>query len=158
MITLVAAVANNNYIGKNGELPWKIPEDMKHFRDITMGKTVLMGRKTWESIPKKFRPLPGRKNIVITRNQSYDKGGDVLIYHNIETALDNHAKKEDIMVIGGGGIYEQTIDKADKLEITHVHQDVDGDTYFPKIDPSIWKEVSRQDHTNFSFVTYRRST
>ncbi len=155
MITLIAALAQNNCIGKNGKLPWHIPEDMVHFKELTTGKIVLMGRKTWESIPEKFRPLPNRKNIVITRQENYFVPSDVEVYTNIEDVLQKYAA-EEIMVIGGAEIYKQTIDTADVLEITHVKESVDGDAFFPEIKKDIWNETHREDFENFSFVTYRK--
>lgn len=154
MIALVVAMAENNCIGKNGTLPWHLPEDMKHFKEVTMGKTVVMGRKTWESIPDKFRPLPGRKNVVITRQETYVVPEDVQISSSIEDVI--HGANEDVMIIGGGEIYRQTIDKADTLYITHVHQHVDGDTFFPDIDSTVWKETSRDERDNLAFVTYTK--
>lgn len=154
-ITLVAAIAQNNCIGENGKLPWNIKEDMEHFKNITMGHIVLMGRKTWESIPKKFRPLPQRKNIVITRQENYIVSEDVEVYSTLEAALEKY-KDQNIMVIGGAEIYKQIFSKADVLEITHVHQPVEGDAFFPEIDKNIWQENKREDFEKFSFVTYTK--
>lgn len=155
MIALIAAIAKNNCIGKDNQLPWHIPEDLEHFKKLTTGKVVLMGRKTWESIPEKFRPLPNRKNLVITRNTNYEIPKGMEIFNNTESALEKY-KDQDVFVIGGAGIYKQTIDLADTLYITHVHKEVEGDAFFPEIDPEIWKEVEREDHEKFSFVTYKR--
>lgn len=155
MISLIAAVAQNNCIGKDGTLPWHLPEDLKHFKKVTEGQIVLMGRKTWESLPEKFRPLPKRTNIVISRQENYEVPEDVEIYNSIENALDAH-KDENIMIIGGGGIYNQTIEQADTLYITHVHKEVDGDAFFPEIENEKWEETEREDHEGFSFVTYKR--
>ena len=156
MIALIAAISENYVIGNDNDLPWHIPEDLKHFKEVTKGHTVLMGRKTWESIPEKYRPLPKRLNIVITRQENYDVPEGVELFSSIDAAFDAH-KGEDIMVIGGGGIYEQTIERADRLYMTHVHREVPGDVFFPKIDESIWKEIERDDHEEFSFVTYERA-
>lgn len=155
MIAHVVAIAENNCIGKDGTLPWHLPEDLKHFKKVTTGKIVLMGRKTWESLPEKFRPLPNRKNIVITRNESYAVPQDVNVYNTIDAALAAHTG-EDIMIIGGGQIYAQTMDAADTLYITHVAQSVDGDAFFPEIDSAHWKEIERDDREGYSFVTYTR--
>ena len=155
MLSLIAAIAQNNCIGKDNQLPWNIPEDMKHFKDLTKGHVVLMGRNTWESIPKKFRPLPNRTNIVITRNKEYKVPEGVEVYSSIEEVLEKH-KGKLVFSIGGASIYKQTIDLADTLYITHVHKDVDGDTFFPNIDKSIWKEVEREDREDFSFVVYKK--
>lgn len=153
MITLIAAIANNNCIGVNGNLPWSIPEDIARFKALTMGKVVLMGRKTWESLPTKFRPLPGRTNIVITRRTRYDVPVGVLVYPSLEEALARHM---DVCIIGGAEIYAQALPRADRLEITHVHRAVDGDAFFPVIAEQVWHEATRQDHMEFSFVTYER--
>lgn len=155
MISLIAAISENNCIGKDNLLPWHLPEDLKHFKELTTGKTVLMGRKTWESIPEKFRPLPNRKNIVITTQSDFIVPEGVEIYHAINDAISAHTN-EDIFIIGGATIYTQTINLADTLYITHVHQVVDGDAFFPSIDQNIWKETERKNHENFSFVTYKK--
>lgn len=153
--TLIAAISKNNCIGKNGDVPWHIPEDLEHFKRVTTGKIVLMGRKTWESIPKKYRPLSKRKNIVITRQSAYVVPEEVEVYETVEAALAAHVG-EDMMIVGGGEIYAQTIDQADVLNITHVDQEVDGDAFFPKIDSSVWKEVSRNDRDGYAFVVYHK--
>ncbi len=157
MIALVAAIAKNNCIGVDNDLPWHLPEDLKHFKKLTSGKTVLMGRKTWESLPEKFRPLPNRTNIVITRQATYSVPEGVELYTSIDAALDAH-KKEDVMVIGGAQIYSQTIQSADLLYITHVETTVDGHAFFPAIDPTQWKVTEKDPREGFSFVTYERIT
>lgn len=154
-LSLIAGISNNNCIGVNGNLPWNIPEDLKHFREMTAGKTVLMGRKTWESLPAKFRPLPNRTNIIITRQTDYPVPAGVEVYATINEATNKHPH-EEIMVIGGAEIYKQTIDQADTLYITHINQTVDGDAFFPAIDLIVWKETKREDHSGFSFVTYKK--
>lgn len=154
-LSLIAGISQNNCIGLNGQLPWHIPEDLKHFREVTSGKTVLMGRKTWESLPEKFRPLPNRINIVITRQTDYSVPAGVEVYATIDEAVAAHPN-EEIMVIGGAEIYKQTIDKAEKLYVTHVNQAVDGDAFFPTIDLTVWQENEREDRDGFSFVTYTR--
>ncbi|MFA5935902.1 MAG: dihydrofolate reductase [Patescibacteria group bacterium] len=153
MITLIAGISKNNCIGKNGSLPWRIPEDMKHFKDLTMDHPVIMGRKTWESIPEKFRPLPGRRNIVVTRQSDYALPEGVDRAGSVDEAID---LARDPFVIGGTEIYAQAMERADRLEITHVDQNVDGDAFFPTIDPAMWAESMREDHDGFSFVTYER--
>lgn len=155
MITLIAAVSKNNVIGSDGKLPWHLPEDLKRFKELTTGKTVLMGRKTWESIPEKFRPLPNRTNIVITRRPDFSVPAGVESYASIDDALSTHATS-DLFVIGGAEIYTQTMSRADALEITHVDKDVGGDTFFPTIDPLLWQETNRIDREGYSFVTYAR--
>ena len=153
MIALVAAIAENNCIGNQGQIPWRLPEDMKHFKELTVGKIVLMGRKTWESLPAKFRPLPDRVNVIITHQKNFPVPAGVLIYQSIDEALRSFPEKE-MMIIGGAQIYRETIGRADTLYITHVKQTVAGDTFFPVIDPAIWKEAWRKDHDGFSFVKY----
>ncbi len=154
-LSLIAAIAENNCIGKSGGLPWYLPEDLAHFKKVTSGKTVLMGRKTWESLPEKFRPLPNRKNIVITRQSDYPVPADVECYGTIDEALTSH-KDETIMVIGGAEIYKQTIDQANTLFITHIHKIIDGDAFFPEIKKNLWQETEREDRDGFSFVTYTK--
>jgi dihydrofolate reductase len=155
-LTLIAAVANNGCIGKDGRLPWRIPEDLKRFKTFTTGHIVLMGRKTWESIPEKFRPLPGRTNIVLTRNPEYDLPPDVERFADLEKALAAHQFEEDVFVIGGADLYAQTMNAADRLLITEVDQAIEGDAFFPKIDPEQWMETEREAHDGFAFVTYHR--
>lgn len=153
MITLIAAVAENGCIGTNGELPWHYPEDMKRFKNLTTGHVVLMGRKTWESLPEKFRPLPNRKNLVITRQPEYAVPEGVEVHRTIEAALAHHAD-ENVFVIGGAEIYRQTIDLADRLEITKIKRVYPGDAFFPKINSTLWKEAHREDMGELSFLTY----
>jgi dihydrofolate reductase len=154
-IALIAAVAENNCIGTTGQLPWYLPEDLKHFKALTTGNTVLMGRKTWESIPETFRPLPNRHNIVITRQHDYPVPKGVDVCASPEEALTKFGG-ETIFVIGGAEIYVHMLNRADTLHITHVHRTVDGDTFFPVIDAAQWKEVRREDHDEYSFVDYIR--
>lgn len=155
MITLIAGIAQNNCIGNNGTLPWHIPEDLKHFKELTTNKTVVMGRKTWESLPEKFRPLPNRKNVVITRQTDYAVPDGVLTFSSTEDVFAQLAT-EDIFIIGGAELYKQTIDHADALEMTHINQTVDGDAFFPQINAETWREVSREDHDGYSFVRYEK--
>ncbi len=145
-ISLVVAVAENGVIGADNALPWRLKGDMAHFREITRGKPLVMGRKTWESFPK--RPLPGRPNLIVTRNADYDApGGEVLT--SIDLALDRarvlaaDLGVDEVCVLGGGQIYTAVLPHADTLNLTRVHMDADGDTKFPAIDPADWKEVSR---------------
>jgi dihydrofolate reductase len=156
MVTIVAAVARNGCIGKDGGLPWHIPEDMKRYRAVTMGKVVVMGRKTWESIPEKFRPLAGRINVVVTRQADYPLPAGVERCASLEAALAAHGG-EEVVINGGGAIYAQAMSRADVLDLTLVDRDVDGDTFFPPIDPAVWKPTWREDHGGFSFVTYARA-
>lgn len=155
MIALIAAIANNNCIGKNGKLPWHIPEDLAYFKKITRGTVVIMGRRTWESIPLAFRPLPHRTNVVLTSQAGYVVPKGVEVYQELSKALDAH-RADNMMIIGGATIYNQTIDMADTLYITYIHEIVHGDAFFPTIDPSKWRETSRDDRDGFSFVTYKK--
>lgn len=156
MIAMICAVADNGCIGKNNALLWNIPEDMKHFRDLTAGKTVLMGRNTWFSLPEKFRPLPHRKNVVLTLDPTDTFPEGVEHYASADDAIAAHANEPEVIVMGGASIYKLFMPRADKLYITHVHQSPDGDVFFPTIDPAIWHETSREDHDGFSFVTYEK--
>jgi dihydrofolate reductase len=122
---------------------------------VTLGKVVVMGRKTWESIPAKFRPLPGRTNAVVTRQADYALPVGVERFGSLDEALRVHAA-DDVIVNGGAALYREAIGRADVLDITHVHRDVEGDTFFPVIDPAVWRATKREDHDGFSFVTYER--
>ena len=156
MITLVAAISKNNCIGKNNDLPWNIPEDFRHMRKLTLGKVLIMGRNTWESIPENYRPLPKRTNVVITRNKDYQLPEGVEKYSSVKEAVTTH-DGEEIIGFGGQRIFEEMILTADTLEITHVEQTIEEcGAFFPSIDLKIWKEVWREDHEGFSFVRYTR--
>lgn len=157
MIALIAAVAQNGAIGVKGALPWHLPEDLKRFKALTSGRTVLMGRKTFESIIASLgTPLPNRKNVVITRQAEYGvQWPGIETSLSVEDALRAHVS-EDIFIIGGGEIYKETIGLADRLFITEVRKDVEGDTYFPEINPAEWQEVAREDRGEYSFVEYAR--
>lgn len=155
-IILVAAISRNGVIGSDGTLPWHIPEDVKRFKELTSGHVVLMGRKTWESIPEKFRPLPNRTNLVVTRQANLNVPAGVEVFGSIESALAAHADA-DVYVIGGTEIYRQTMPLANRLEITHVNRDVEGDALFPSIDPMTWKETARIPGDGLSFVSYSRA-
>jgi dihydrofolate reductase len=141
-ISLVVAMAANGVIGRDNGLPWHLPADLQHFKRITMGKPILMGRKTWESIG---RPLPGRTSIVITRDTGYVAPGCIVV-HSIDAALQAAADHADeAMVIGGAEFYRQVLPRADTLYLTRVHADFEGDTFFPEPDASEWREVERRD-------------
>ena len=159
-IVIIAAVAKNRVIGKDNELIWSIPEDMAHFKAMTAGHTVVMGRKTWESLPPRFRPLPGRRNIVISRQADYAAPG-AEVSDSLENALQLAASATTVFVIGGEQIYTQAMALADRLEITEVDLEPEGDAWFPEIAASDWKETAKntpssQSGTGFSFTTYRR--
>lgn len=143
-VTLVVGIAENGVIGRNGGLPWRLSTDLRRFRETTMGKPILMGRKTWESLPK--RPLPGRLNILITRGEEYRaEGAQVASSLDEALSLAAAAGAGEVSIIGGGEIYAQSLPRADRLDVTHILAEVDGDTRFPPIDPDIWRVVSSED-------------
>ncbi len=151
-LSIIAAVANNGCIGKNNELPWYIPEDLKHFKKLTLGHTVVMGRKTYESIVKRLgKPLPDRTSVVITRQADYPVPPGVFVYTNLYKSIEHHNDGE-LFCIGGGELYKEVLPLADKLYLTEVRQTVDGDTFFPEFDKKKWQELEREDHEGFSFV------
>lgn len=140
---MIAAMADDRVIGINNSLPWKLPNDMKWFRQQTMGKPIVMGRKTFESFGAK--PLPGRTNIIITRDQNY-KADNCVVVHSIDEAIQAAGDVEEVMIIGGASFYEQMLPRADRLYITLVHCKVDGDAWFPEWDESEWQKIERIDH------------
>ena len=161
VISLIAAVARNRAIGKDGQLLWHIPEDLRYFREVTQGKTVVMGRKTWESLPEKFRPLPGRKNIVLSRQQDYVAKGAILVF-TIEEILDAISQDEEIFIIGGAELYRLFLPLAHKIYLTEVDGDYHADAFFPDFSSQEWTEVSRKpgkdsSSLKLSFVLYARS-
>ena len=154
-IYLVVAVASNGIMGANGRLPWHLPEDLKHFKKVTLGHPVIMGRKTWESLKV---PLPGRKNIVVTRQAGYQAPGAV-VASSLEAALALCAGAPVASVIGGQQLFAESLPLASGLVITEIHKDYPGDTWFPDYDRSKWKETQREAHTaddgtRFDFVRY----
>ena len=165
MIVLIAAVAENGVIGRGGVMPWRLRSDMAHFRALTMGKPVVMGRKTYLSLH--LKPLPGRTNIVASRDPSFTAPG-VLVARSFEAAIeaargDALRRGADIMVIGGADIYALAMPLAGRLEITQVHTSPEGDSVFPPINPAIWRETARNAHAagpgddaGFDIVTYQR--
>ena len=157
-ITLIAAVACNNAIGFDNQLLWRLPEDLKRFKALTLGHPILMGRKTFESLG---RPLPGRRNVVVSRNpQCHFEGADV--FFSLEDAIAACAGAEKLFVIGGAEIYRQALALADILDLTEVDDTPVGDAFFPELDRNQWDEVSREAHTDtasgirYDFVEYRR--
>lgn len=156
MITLFAAVSKNLCIGRNNDLPWNIPEDMERMRKLTLGKVLIMGRNTWESIPENRRPLPRRTNVVITRDANYELPAGVERFGSIDEAVEAH-KNEDIVGFGGQRVFEDMIKIADELDLTLVDQEIeDCHAYFPAIDMNVWQETERDDRDGFSFVKYTR--
>ena len=150
MISIIVAVSEDWGIGKNNELLWNISEDLKRFKRLTMGNTVIMGKKTWESIP--VRPLKGRKNVVLTEDPNEIIDGAITAY-SINDALGKCEMGEEIFVIGGGSVYRQFMSVADRLYITHVHKKADADVYFPEIDLNIWKIVEKQEFPESDKIT-----
>jgi len=160
-VSLVAAVANGGVIGRDGTVPWHLPEDMAFFRELTTGHPVVMGRRTWDSLPDRFRPLPGRRNIVVTRNTSWEADGAERA-SSIEEALRLAGADEPVVyVIGGAEIYRAALPYADELVLTEVELDVTGDAFFPEWPRDGFLEIDREsrvadDGTRLAFVTYRR--
>ncbi|MCZ2722094.1 type 3 dihydrofolate reductase [Marinomonas sp. 15G1-11] len=165
MLSLIVAMAENRVIGRNNALPWHLPNDLQYFKRVTMGKPIIMGRKTFESIG---RPLPGRRNIVISRQKNLQFDG-VDCVSSLEEAItlgENIAfveGHEEVMVIGGAQIYQSILPMVDRLYITHVHSNVEGDAFFPHVSWSLFQEVAREDFSaqepnpyNYSFVVYDR--
>jgi dihydrofolate reductase len=157
-VYLVAAVAANGIIGAHGKLPWRLPEDLKHFKALTLGHPVIMGRKTWESLG---RPLPGRENIVVTRSAGYDAPG-ASVAASLDAALALCAGESVVFVIGGSELYAAALPLADGLVLTEIRRDYDGDTRFPEFDRKAWRETQRKPQTaadglRFDFVLYERA-
>lgn len=159
-IALVAALAANRVIGANGRIPWRISEDMRRFKSLTLGKPCIMGRKTWESLPKK--PLPERLNIVLTRDVNYAPPGAEIV-HSLSSAIAraDQDKPEEIAVIGGADIYRAALPLADRLYLTEVAAAFAGDTWFPDFDRNEWREIARRPHKTpdglaYAFVTLER--
>lgn len=146
-LSLIWAMARNGVIGRNNALPWYLPEDLRYFKRVTMGKPIIMGRKTWDSIA---RPLPGRTNIVITRDRQFEVEG-VKIVHSLDEALALASRiahidgAEECMVMGGAEIYALALPQAERLYLTQVHAEVEGDAYFPNFDAGQWQELARED-------------
>lgn len=158
MITFVVAAAENNAIGKNNELLWKLPTDLKHFKTITSGGIVIMGRKTFDSMGK---PLPNRRNIIITRNADLQIDG-AEVTHSLDEALKLCEDAEEVFVIGGAEIYKDALNRTDKIYLTRVHKSFEGDAYFPELDVEKWEETAREYHDAddknpipFSFITLK---
>jgi len=158
---LIYARARNGVIGKDGTLPWHLPEDLQHFKRLTMGCPVIMGRKTWDSLPPKFRPLPGRTNIVITRDAGWKAAAGAERAASLPEALALCAHHSQAWVIGGAQIYAQALALADTAEITEIDADFEGDAFAPELGAP-WKQVAREPHVSaggvhYSFVTYQNT-
>jgi dihydrofolate reductase len=145
IISFIVAMDKNGLIGANNRVPWRLPDDMKYFREITMGKPVIMGRKTYESIPDRFRPLAGRTNIVLTKDIDYIAPG-CLVVHSLERALSAAKDAPEVMVIGGAAVYLQFLGQADRIYLTLIDGEFEGDVYLPLFDSDEWDEVSRIYH------------
>jgi len=152
-LSLIAAIARNGAIGKAGGLLWHEPEDQRHFRRVTMGCPVIMGRKTWDSLPTRFRPLPGRRNVVITRNTAWHAPG-AEVAPSLDAALALLAEAPKAFVIGGAELYALALPRARELVLTEIDADLEGDTFFPRWDRSRFAETARDDRPGYSFVTY----
>lgn len=160
-VAIVAAVARGGVIGRGGTIPWRIQEDMGRFRDLTMGRPVVMGRRTWDSLPKRFRPLPGRRNIVVSRNSEWHGEGAERAA-SLQDALAGLASEPRVFVIGGAELYAEALVLADELLLTEIDDEIQGDVFFPPFDVAAFRQVSREkrvaeDGTRFAFVTYERS-
>jgi dihydrofolate reductase len=161
-VSLVAAVARGGVIGRDGGIPWRLPEDVAYFKELTTGHAVVMGRKTWESIPDRFRPLPGRRNIVITRNSSWQAEGAERA-SSLEEALVLLRDEERVFIIGGSQLYAAALRHASELVLTEIDLEIDGDTFFPAWDRDAFTEISRDEHVtddgvHYAFATYRHRT
>lgn len=160
IISLIAALASNRAIGKDNALLWHLPEDLRHFRETTRGKPVIMGRKTWESLPDSFRPLPGRHNIVVSRDPAYQANGATLAA-SLADAVRQALDADEVFVIGGAALYREALPLADRLYLTEIDQRFDGDVFFPEVSPHDWQEISRQpgletSGPRYSFAVYQR--
>ena len=156
-LTLIAAVARNGVIGNDNALPWRLPEDLKHFKELTLGHPIIMGRKTWASLG---RPLPGRRNIVISRDPDFKAPGGIVVA-SLAAALAASADASEAFVIGGAEIYALALPEAQCLRLTEIDRDFPGDTHFPGFDPAAWRETERKSHRaadglDYTFVTYQR--
>ena len=170
-VRLIYARASNGVIGKDNAMPWHLPEDLAHFKQLTQGHPVIMGRKTWDSLPARFRPLPGRTNIVVTRQSDWQaegaavEGAPVVRVASLQEALDAAAQCSttgEVWVMGGAQIYAQALPLADRVEVTVIHQDFEGDAFAPELDPQDWHIAAQADHVSakglaYSFITYTRA-
>lgn len=141
-ISIIVAVAENGVIGRHGDLPWRLPDDLRRFKELTMGKPVIMGRRTWESLG---RPLPGRRNIVVSRTPAFAAAG-AEVAHTLPDALQRAADEPDVFVIGGAQLYAEALTLAHRLYVTRVHATVEGDVFFPRWRPEDWTEIASTPH------------
>ena len=151
-IIIIAAIAESRVIGVNNTLPWSLKADMEHFKKLTLGWPCIMGRKTWESLPK--RPLPGRPNMVISRSLSDAAGAKV--FPSLREAIGYCAEYEKVFICGGASVYAEAMPLADRIELTLIHKQYEGDAFFPEIDPGRWKITNTEDFDGFSFLSYSK--
>ncbi len=161
---MISAMSENRVIGKDNDLPWHLPDDFKFFKETTKGHIVVLGRKNYESLPHKFRPLPDRTNAILTRNKGYNADG-AIIFHTLADIFE-YAKKnneDELFIIGGGEIYKMGLEFCNRIYLTEIDAIIEGDTFFPEFDKSIWKETSRKHHPaderhkfDFDFVIYEK--
>jgi len=154
---VIAAVSENGVIGKDGDIPWYFPEDLKHFKEKTLGFPVVIGRKTFESLPEDYKPLPGRTNIVLTRSET-ELGESVKTANSLEDAWNEAEEtgKEKLFIAGGAKIYKQTIKEADRIVLTRIHDRYEGDTFFPDFNRDNWKLEKNDERKELSFLEYVR--
>ncbi|MEQ9466433.1 MAG: dihydrofolate reductase [Ekhidna sp.] len=164
IISMIAAMGRNRVIGKDNDIPWHLPDDFKYFKQTTKGHHVIMGRKNWESLPASFQPLPGRPNIIITRQSDYQANGGRVVA-SLDEALEiaRSTSEPEAFIIGGGEIYRMGLGYADRIYLTEINHDFEGQVTFPEFDQSVWKEVSREHHPaderhkySFDFVVYSK--
>ena len=153
-IIVIAAMAENRVIGKNNTMPWSLKEDMARFKKLTAGRPCVMGRKTWESLPK--RPLPGRPNIIVSKTLAARDTPGAAVFPSLEEAVRHCADCEKIFICGGASVYRKALAIADKIELTVIHKPYEGDVFFPEIDPSLWVKTNTADFDGFSFISYSR--
>ncbi|MFY0601837.1 MAG: dihydrofolate reductase [Cyclobacteriaceae bacterium] len=163
-ISMIAAMSRNRVIGRNNDLPWHLPDDFNFFKQTTDGHVVIMGRKNFESLPPRFKPLPNRTNLIITRSKEYKADGTVVL-NSLESAIKEASRNnpDEIFIIGGGEIYKLGLNLSNRIYLTEIDAEIDGDTYFPEFDKTEWKEVSRVHHPTderhlfaFDFVIYEK--
>lgn len=152
-IALIAAMTTQGVIGYQNKLPWHFPEELKYFKKITLGKPIIMGRKTFESMGK--RPLPGRKNIILTQSQNY-MADNCIVVDSVKRALEMASEAEEIMIIGGANVYQQFLPLASRLYITFIHQEYAGDAYFPKVDWDEWEIVSEDPKDDYTIKVFKK--
>lgn len=158
MLTLIAAASENNALGKDNDLVWHLPDDFKRFKDLTSGHYIIMGRKTFESFPK---PLPNRTHVIITRQNNYEVPQGCIVVNSLKKAIEICPEDKEVFIIGGGEIYKQSIDLAEKIELTRVHTTIEADTFFPEIDEKVWEVVQKEYHPkdekheyDFTYLTF----